>query len=270
MSVPIEGSYGVRGIVVTSRVFGKDIAAIGIGERECVLVQGGQHVPTNPRSEGHSGLRSRISAYFVTVPDRHAQPCYLHAGHPLPVESPDILLNGHRYRHDPFLPERRLAATGRIRFELQLGNIQAAASRLSHHRETMTLPGKTISPHCGKTLPVNKHRSKTLEPGLRRRSRRPLPAGRADSPDSLLAVDLPMPTSTRRSRMSFFSFFEAFAYSSLKRFVSLRLVAMSSLSSIGKHPRRAQADGPGSRARFFNDEQTQITRSKNTINVDSL
>ena len=78
---------------------------IGIGERECVLVQGGQHVPTNPRSEGHSGLRSRISAYFVTVPDRHAQPCYLHAGHPLPVESPDILLNGHRYRHDPFLPE---------------------------------------------------------------------------------------------------------------------------------------------------------------------
>lgn len=53
MSVPIEGSYGVRGIVVTSRVFGKDIAAIGIGERECVLVQGGQHVPTNPRSEGH-------------------------------------------------------------------------------------------------------------------------------------------------------------------------------------------------------------------------
>lgn len=65
MSVPIEGSYGVRGIVVTSRVFGKDIAAIGIGERECVLVQGGQHVPTNPRSEGHSGLRSRISAYFV-------------------------------------------------------------------------------------------------------------------------------------------------------------------------------------------------------------
>ena len=105
MSVPIEGSDGVRGIVVTSRVFGKDIAAIGIGERECVLVQGGQHVPTNPRSEGHSGLRSRISAYFVTVPDRHAQPCYLHAGHPLPVESPDILLNGHRYRHDPFLPE---------------------------------------------------------------------------------------------------------------------------------------------------------------------
>ncbi|WP_276861329.1 hypothetical protein, partial [Bifidobacterium merycicum] len=33
---------------------------------------------------------------------------------------------------------------------------------LSHHRETMTLPGKTISPHCGKTLPVNKHRSKTV------------------------------------------------------------------------------------------------------------
>ena len=30
---------------------------------------------------------------------------------------------------------------------------------LSHHRETMTTPGKTISPHCGKTLPnlSNKH-----------------------------------------------------------------------------------------------------------------
>ena len=30
---------------------------------------------------------------------------------------------------------------------------------LSHHRETMTAPGETISPHCGKTLPnpPNKH-----------------------------------------------------------------------------------------------------------------
>ena len=43
------------------------------------------------------------------------------------IESPDILHNGHRYRHDPFLPEHRPAATGRIQFELQLGNIQAAA-----------------------------------------------------------------------------------------------------------------------------------------------
>ena len=39
-------------------------------------------------------------------------------------------------------------------------------------------------------------------------------------------------------------------------------MAMSSLSSIGKHPRRAKPTGRGSRARFFNDEQTQITRSK--------
>lgn len=54
-------------------------------------------------------------------------PRYLRARQPLPVESPDILHNGHRYRHDPFLPEHRPAATGRIQFELQLGNIQAAA-----------------------------------------------------------------------------------------------------------------------------------------------
>ena len=243
MSVPIEGSYGVRGIVVTSRVFGKDIAAIGIGERECVLVQGGQHVPTNPRSEGHSGLRSRISAYFVTVPDRHAQPCYLHAGHPLPVESPDILLNGHRYRHDPFLPERRLAATGRIRFELQLGNIQAAASR------PLTSPGnddvtrENHQPTLRKNTACQQTSKQNTGTGFAPAFQAALAGRRADSPDSLLAVDLPMPTSTRRSRMSFFSFFEAFAYSSLKRFVSLRLVAMSSLSSIGKHPRRAKPTG---------------------------
>ena len=166
MSVPIEGSYGVRGIVVTSRVFGKDIAAIGIGERECVLVQGGQHVPTNPRSEGHSGLRSRISAYFVTVPDRHAQPCYLHAGHPLPVESPDILLNGHRYRHDPFLPERRLAATGRIRFELQLGNIQAAASR------PLTSPGNDDDTGENHQPTLRKNTAEPAQQTLKQYSRR--------------------------------------------------------------------------------------------------
>lgn len=243
MSVPIEGSYGVRGIVVTSRVFGKDIAAIGIGERECVLVQGGQHVPTNPRSEGHSGLRSRISAYFVTVPDRHAQPCYLHAGHPLPVESPDILLNGHRYRHDPFLPERRLAATGRIRFELQLGNIQAAASR------PLTSPGnddvtrENHQPTLRKNTACQQTSKQNTGTGFAPAFQAALAGRPRRFPDSLLAVDLPMPTSTRRSRMSFFSFFEAFAYSSLKRFVSLRLVAMSSLSSIGKHPRRAKPTG---------------------------
>jgi len=43
------------------------------------------------------------------------------------IESPDILHNGHRYRHVPFLPERRPAATGRIKTDWQLGNIQAAA-----------------------------------------------------------------------------------------------------------------------------------------------
>ena len=52
---------------------------------------------------------------------------YLRTRQPLPVESPDILHNGHRYRHDPFLPEHRPAATGRIKTDWQLGNIQAAA-----------------------------------------------------------------------------------------------------------------------------------------------
>ncbi|TCF49926.1 hypothetical protein MCC10108_1770 [Bifidobacterium longum subsp. longum] len=65
-------------------------------------------------------LRDRPAIHVKT-------PRYLRARQPLPVESPDILHNGHRYRHDPFLPEHRPAATGRIQFELQLGNIQAAA-----------------------------------------------------------------------------------------------------------------------------------------------
>ena len=65
-------------------------------------------------------LRDRPAIHVKT-------PRYLRARHSLPVESPDILHNGHRYRHVPFLPEHRPAATGRIQFELQLGNIQAAA-----------------------------------------------------------------------------------------------------------------------------------------------
>ena len=61
MSVPIEGSYGVRGIVVTSRVFGKDIAAIGIGERECVLVQGA--ASTCRRTRGPRAIPGLDRAY---------------------------------------------------------------------------------------------------------------------------------------------------------------------------------------------------------------
>lgn len=38
----------------------------------------------------------------------HVQPPRdLRPGHSLTVQSPDILLFGHRYRHRPFLPERR-------------------------------------------------------------------------------------------------------------------------------------------------------------------
>lgn len=75
------------------------------------------------------------------------------------IESPDILHNGHRYRHDPFLPEHRPAATGRIQFESQLGNIQAAAPM------PLTSPGNddgtggkpsahTAEKHC-RTRPTN-------------------------------------------------------------------------------------------------------------------
>ena len=224
----------------------------------------------DPRSEGHSGLRSRISAYFVTVPDRHAQPCYLHAGHPLPVESPDILHNGHRYRHVPFLPERRPAATGRIKTDWQLGNIQAAAPMPITSPGNDDDTGENHQPHCGKTLPVNKHRSKTLEPGLRRRSRRPLPAGRADSPRQ--------PSGGGPAHADLDQTVEDELLLLLR---GLRVFVLETVRepSPGGHVKSVfhrqasppgQADGPGSRARFFNDEQTQITRSKNTINVDSL
>lgn len=42
-------------------------------------------------------LRDRPAIHMKT-------PRYLRTRQPLPVESPDILHNGHRYRHDPFLP----------------------------------------------------------------------------------------------------------------------------------------------------------------------
>ena len=75
------------------------------------------------------------------------------------IESPDILHNGHRYRHVPFLPERRPAATGRIKTDWQLGNIQAAAPM------PLTSPGNddgtggkpsahTAEKHC-RTRPTN-------------------------------------------------------------------------------------------------------------------
>ena len=55
------------------------------------------------------------------------------------IESPDILHNGHRYRHDPFLPEHRPAATGRIQFE-------------SRHRGKPS--AHTAEKHC-RTRPTN-------------------------------------------------------------------------------------------------------------------
>ena len=53
-------------------------------------------------------------------------PRYLRARQPLTVESPDIVLNGHRYRHNPFLPGTPAGGNRPDRIDLQSGNIQAA------------------------------------------------------------------------------------------------------------------------------------------------
>ena len=88
---------------------------------------------------------------------------YLRARHSPPVESPDILHNGHRYRHVPFpFPEPARPGGKPGRNQKPIGHSEYDRPRhrcLSHHRETMTTPGKTISPHYGKTLPnlSNKH-----------------------------------------------------------------------------------------------------------------
>ena len=61
----------------------------------------------------------------------------LRPGHSLTVQSPDILPFGHRYRHRPFLPERRRLQPADSFFGLRLGNIQArragACFRLGGH-----------------------------------------------------------------------------------------------------------------------------------------
>ena len=106
---------------------------------------------------------------------------YLRARHSLPVESPDILHNGHRYRHVPFLPERRPAATGRIKTDWQLGNIQAAAPM------PLTSPGNDDDTGENHQPTLRKNTAEPVEQTLKQNSRRPVDA---DQPRVPLPVDL--------------------------------------------------------------------------------
>lgn len=77
------------------------------------------------------------------------------SGHSLTVESSDILLDGHRNRHCPFLPEKGPAATGPENVVATRESTGSANRCLSSSHITdcmMTRPGKTIRPHCGKIL----------------------------------------------------------------------------------------------------------------------
>ena len=104
-------------------------------------------------------LRDRPAIHMKT-------PRYLRTRQPLPVESPDILHNGHRYRHVPFLPERRPAATGRIKTDWQLGNIQAAAPM------PITSPGNDDDTGENHQPTLRKNTAEPVEQTLKQNSRR--------------------------------------------------------------------------------------------------
>ena len=107
----------------------------------------------------------------------------LRARHSLPVESPDILHNGHRYRHVPFLPEHRPAATGRIKTESQLGNIQAAAPM------PITSPGNDDDTGENHQPTLRKNTAEPVEQTLKQNSwpRRERPTGVGADPASRVA-----------------------------------------------------------------------------------
>ena len=109
-------------------------------------------------------LRDRPAIHVKT-------PRYLRARHSLPVESPDILHNGHRYRHVPFLPERRPAATGRIKTDWQLGNIQAAAPM------PITSPGNDDDTGENHQPTLRKNTAEPVEQTLKQNRRLPPPEG---------------------------------------------------------------------------------------------
>ena len=101
---------------------------------------------------------------------------YLRARHSLPVESPDILHNGHRYRHVPFLPERRPAATGRIKTDWQLGNIQAAAPM------PLTSPGNDDDTGENHQPTLRKNTAEPVEQTLKQNTRHQREHQRAPAP----------------------------------------------------------------------------------------
>lgn len=104
-------------------------------------------------------------------------PRYLRARHSLPVESPDILHNGHRYRHVPFLPERRPAATGRIKTDWQLGNIQAAAPM------PLTSPGNDDDTGENHQPTLRKNTAEPVEQTLKQNSQASVPGHRGQLRD---------------------------------------------------------------------------------------
>lgn len=114
-------------------------------------------IPTIPGRPGGAILHPSVPRDRGTV---HVQPArYLGMEHALPVEPPDILLFGHRYRQYPFLPESRRRQPADESMVLQLGNITGMASRCPSHKGILPIMRKTSCLHCGKTLPnlLKKH-----------------------------------------------------------------------------------------------------------------
>lgn len=110
-------------------------------------------------------------------------------------------------------------------------------SRRARRWQEIHWPGMAFmyGPHG---MPTGSHsRSKAACASGEYFGRRPRPDGRdgpamTGSAGSLRAVDLPIPTPTRRSRISPFCFLDAFAYSALNLSARRFLVAMSSPLSI--------------------------------------
>ena len=75
------------------------------------------------------------------------------------IESPDILHMGIGIAMILSFPSTGRRQPAESNSNRNSGIYRRRHRCLSHHRETMTAPGKTISPHCGKTLPnlSNKH-----------------------------------------------------------------------------------------------------------------